>query len=158
MFGLRFSITSVYGKSGMTDEVRQGNRHSSLQESKSTGNSGDKNNKEAFEWTLRMSSLLSQLLDVISKEIKAWEAFISDDGDCGYFSDIWSFTELYRTNHQGTAYASLCSINNLFKTLESYRQTLVALEKSYDKTARDVSQSYSFPFLSQLPPSRRKSC
>jgi hypothetical protein len=101
----------------MTDEVRQGSRHSSLQGSKSTGNSDDKNTKEAFEWTLRVSSLLSQLLDVISKEIKVWDTFISDDGDCGYFSDIWSFTELDRNNHQGTAYTSLRPINNLFKTL-----------------------------------------
>lgn len=91
-----------------------------------------------------MSSLLSQLLDVISKAIKAWEGFISDDGDRDYFSDIYSFSEPDRNNLQGKAYISLRTINNLFKTLESYQQTLVALEKSCDKTARDVSQGHSF--------------
>ena len=88
-----------------------------------------------------MSSILSQLLDVISKSIKAWEGFISDDGDRDYFSDIYSFSEPDRKNPQ---YISLRTINNLFKTLESYQQTLVALEKSCDKTARDVSQSHCF--------------
>jgi hypothetical protein len=93
-----------------------------------------------------MSLLLSQLLSVMSKEIKAWEGFISDDGDCGYFSDIYSFSESHGNNHQGTAYISLRTINNLFKTLKDYQQTLVDLEKSCDKIARDVSQSHSFSF------------
>jgi len=94
-----------------------------------------------------MSSLVSQLLDVISKEVKVWEEFISEDGDCGYFSDIYSFSELHGNNHKGTAYISLRTINNLFKTLERYQQTLMALEKYCDKTARDVSKVKTFSFF-----------
>ena len=93
--------------------------------------------KEAFERTLHMTGLLTQLLDVLSKLIESWEGFVSDNGDIGYFSDICSFSQ--SDNSQCSAHASLRTINNLCETLARYRRKLIALEKSCDKVAQDVS-------------------
>lgn len=95
------------------------------------------NAKEGLDWTLQITGVLNQLLDVLSNSMKCWEGFISNKGDHGYFSDSSSFPESDKS--RSDAYKSLRAINNLFETLESHQRTLIALEKICDKMAQDVS-------------------
>ncbi|KAH6138817.1 hypothetical protein HBI55_126120 [Parastagonospora nodorum] len=44
----------------------------------------------ASSWTRTMLQILRQLLRTIRETIKAWETFISNDGDIGYFTDLIS--------------------------------------------------------------------
>jgi len=80
--------------------------------------------------------LLSQLLDVLSETIKAWERFNSSNGDIGYFSDIES--SLDASQHRTRL--SPRAIGETFETLEGLQQKLLLLDKSCHNSAQAVSQ------------------
>ena len=90
--------------------------------------------KKSFDWTHQTMELVSQLLDVLSETIKAWDIFNSSDGDIGYFSDIDSLdTPRFRTR------LSLCAIKEIFEILEGLQRKLLFLEKSCRNSAEAVS-------------------
>ena len=87
-----------------------------------------------FDWTQQTMELLSQLLDVISKPIKAWQSFNSSNGDIGYFSRIESLSDISQCRTR----LSLRAINETFQNLKSLQQTLLLLEKSCRQSAEAV--------------------
>ncbi|KAE9366797.1 hypothetical protein N431DRAFT_417671 [Stipitochalara longipes BDJ] len=91
----------------------------------------------AFHWTRQRMDLVTKLLCMLSGTIHEWHAFISPDGDVGYFSDLDVFPsnsqEFRRYEHAGQ---SLRSIKQTFGKLEKDQQKLVSLKESL---ARDFS-------------------
>ncbi|KAH4818761.1 hypothetical protein HBH61_036980 [Parastagonospora nodorum] len=83
-------------------------------------------------WTRSMLQVLRQLLRTIRETIKAWETFISDNGDIGYFSDLLSTpgispTRTLRTLHQ---------IHGAFDDLKSFHGSLLNIQEEYEKLER----------------------
>ena len=97
--------------------------------------------KESFDWTLQTIELLSELLGVLSKMVKAWDTFSSCGGDIGYFSDIDA-----SPNISTYACRSLRAIKEAFEKLEDHRQRLLLLKERCYGFARAVSYN-PFPLL-----------
>jgi hypothetical protein len=95
------------------------------------------NLKEIFDCTLQTIDLLSTLLAVLSKAIKAWQRFSSSNGDIGYFSRIHSTLESDVSWHR--VRESLSAINETFETMEDVEQTLVLLKGRCHDSAQAVS-------------------
>jgi len=93
--------------------------------------------KETFDYTLKAIDLLSKLVAVLEKTIKAWQRFSSENGDIGYFLRINSTPD--SDVSQRCVRESLVGINKSFETLEDLQQTLISLKKSCDDSAQAVS-------------------
>ncbi|KAH8588290.1 hypothetical protein B0O99DRAFT_693577 [Bisporella sp. PMI_857] len=87
--------------------------------------------KKSFDWTHQTMDLLSQLLDVLSETIKAWEIFNSPSGDINYFSDIYSSQDA----QQPRTRLSLRAIKETMETMEGLQQKLFLLDKSCRNSA-----------------------
>ncbi|KAH9203700.1 hypothetical protein DL95DRAFT_472141 [Leptodontidium sp. 2 PMI_412] len=109
------------------------------------GNARDRTTemKAAFDWALKMMSVLQRPHDVLLATVREWEAFNSQDGDIGYFydpdaddsedeGDIGCFTDSHADALMRAIearYRSMQNIKKCFLQLEKYHGSIVALSK-----------------------------
>jgi hypothetical protein len=118
--------------------TRQRKRHPFTLSQRSRNKGGRvKDVKKAFDWTQQAIELLSQLLDVLSETIKAWDMFKSPNGDIGYFTDASTLPNTQKS----PLHLSFHSIQETFEQLECLYRQLLKLDKSCKNSAQTVSRT-----------------
>lgn len=94
--------------------------------------------KRAVDWTRQAINLLRNLEGVLSQLIRAWDSFISEDGDIGYFKD----TDLAAISTNSLQ--SLRTIKATFQQLREHQRTIEQLKECC--VDFQTSVSYTLPF------------
>jgi hypothetical protein len=83
-------------------------------------------------WTRKMLCLLGKLLRTIQETNKAWQTFISNNGDIAYFSDIGTAPSATRKRIE----RALHQIHETFGEVESFQGRLIEIQKECEKLER----------------------
>ncbi|KAF2812414.1 uncharacterized protein BDZ99DRAFT_461120 [Mytilinidion resinicola] len=97
------------------------------------------NGKDCFDWILRVITLLSQLLEVLTATTQTWERFRDlDNGDIAYFYKSTSRGSLRSEFDFSERRAQLIlrDIHNTFDTLKEIQRKLQLLKRSCEESAR----------------------
>ncbi|KAF2493443.1 kinase-like protein [Lophium mytilinum] len=103
------------------------------------GNGSTKHEKETFGWALRVVTLLSHLLEVLTRTIQTWERFRDpENGDIGYFYDSASLGSPNTKSESSGRFvqSTLGKIRDTFETLEERQRILQSLKQSCDDSIK----------------------
>ncbi|KAH8691728.1 hypothetical protein GQ44DRAFT_780272 [Phaeosphaeriaceae sp. PMI808] len=76
-----------------------------------------------------MLQLLEKLLHTLCETTKVWDAFVANNGDIGYFSDLITATRASRGRIENVFH----EIDEAFNDMENFRETLIDIKSECER-------------------------